>query len=375
MSGPLAGLKVVEMAGLGPCPLAGQLMADLGAEVTVIDRASAPLDVTDINRRGKQSIALNLKNTLGKTIVERLLSQSDVLIEGFRPGVMERLGLGPSDCEALNPRLIYGRITGWGQEGPLSHSAGHDINYLAITGALACIGTKDSGPIPPLNLAADYGGGTLFLVLGVMAALYERSESGKGQTIDAAMIDGVPAMMGLIHQWHAQEAWSLQRENNWIDGAAPFYRCYQTKDAQFMSVGALEPQFFRELIKLLELPPSMVDEQNDRKHWPKHIERLSAAFLMKTQQEWQELFDASDACVAPVLHFNTTAHHPQNQHREIFQHHNGVQQAAPAPRFSRTQAALIAPVTAKGQHSQSILDGLSLTDELRLQIEQSDVLT
>jgi len=375
MPGPLAHLKVVEMAGLGPCPLAGQLLADLGAQVTVIDRQSKKLDVTDINRRGKRSIAPNLKSPLGKDVVERLVCDSDVLIEGFRPGVMERLGLGPVECEALNPRLIYGRLTGWGQDGPLSNTAGHDINYLAITGALACIGTKDSGPIPPINLAADYGGGTLFLVFGVLSALYERAQSGKGQVIDAAMIDGVPAMMGLMHQWHAQGAWTTTRQDNLLDGAAPFYRCYQTKDASFMSVGALEPQFFKELIRLLEFPDSMAVEQNNRDFWPKHIQQFSTAFLTRTQEEWVAHFRGSDACVAPVLTFDNAQFHSHNAHRKIFQTHEGVQQAAPAPRFSRSSVDAIAPVSACGQHTQFVLSELGLTADDMRKLTESGALT
>ena len=222
MAGPLDGLKIVEMAGLGPCPLAGQLLADLGAEVVVIDRKSAAADPTEVNRRGKHSVALNLKSPLGLDAARRLIGQADILIEGFRPGVMEKLGLGPSDCHEINPRLIIGRMTGWGQTGPLAMTAGHDINYLALSGALGAIGAADGPPVPPLNLVADYGGGTMFLIFGVLAALFERGKSGRGQVVDAAMVDGVPAMMGLIHQGLAQGWWRKRREGNMLDGSAPY---------------------------------------------------------------------------------------------------------------------------------------------------------
>ena len=231
MTAALHQLKVIEMAGIGPCPLAGQLLADLGAEVTVIDRASTPADPTDINRRHKRSIALNLKSPEGLKAAQQLIAQADVLIEGFRPGVMEKLGLGPDECLSANPKLIYGRMTGWGQTGPLAQTAGHDLNYLAITGALHPIGAANQPPVPPLNLAADYGGGTMFLLLGILSALYERHSSGQGQVIDAAMVDGVPAMMGLLHTWFARNWWTTERESNFLDGGAPFYRCYTTADA------------------------------------------------------------------------------------------------------------------------------------------------
>ena len=244
MSGPLDGLKVVEMAGLGPCPLAGQFLADLGAEVTLIVRKSGKkADPTDINNRGKRSVALNLKSDAGVEAAMRLVERSDVLIEGFRPGVMERMGLGPAACSARNPRLIYGRMTGWGQTGPLSQMAGHDINYLGITGVLNAIGKADA-PIPPLNIGADYAGGTMFLLLGVLSALFERQSSGKGQVIDAAMVDGAPALMALMHTFLARGMWSNDREANLLDGGAPFYRTYETSDGKHMAVGPLEPQFF-----------------------------------------------------------------------------------------------------------------------------------
>ncbi|MEM9278262.1 MAG: CaiB/BaiF CoA-transferase family protein, partial [Pseudomonadota bacterium] len=268
MPGPLSSLKIIEMVGLGPCPLAGQLMADLGAEVIVIDRKSGQDISQDVNRRGKKSIALNLKDPEGVETALKLISGSDIIIEGFRPGVMERLGLGQDTCLSANPRLVYGRMTGWGQDGPLSHSAGHDINYLAITGYLHAMGKDGEPPVPPLNIAADYGGGSMFLLMGVLSAIVERNISGKGQVVDAAMCEGVPAMMGLVQSMFAQGTWTRNREDNFIDGGAPYYRCYKTADDKFISVGAIEPQFFAELIRLLELDETLLASQNNKAEWP-----------------------------------------------------------------------------------------------------------
>jgi alpha-methylacyl-CoA racemase len=249
MSGPLTGLKVVEMQGLGPAPLAGQFLADLGAEVILVARRSGPADPADINNRGKRSVALNLKHPEGVEAALRLIDRADVLIEGFRPGVMERMGVGPEDCHARNPRLVYGRMTGWGQDGPWAQMAGHDINYLGLTGFLHATGRRDDAPTPPLNIAADYGGGTMFLLFGIMAALWERNRSGLGDVIDAAMVDGASALMSLIHAFRARGQWSEAREANLLDGGAPFYRCYECACGNFLAVGPLEPQFFAELVE------------------------------------------------------------------------------------------------------------------------------
>ena len=355
MSGPLQNLKVIEMTGLGPCPLAGQLLADLGAEVIVIDRKSAKADPADINRRNKQSIALNLKSDQGLSIAKQLIAGADILIEGFRPGVMEKLGLGPEMCHQENPRLIYGRMTGWGQTGPLAKTAGHDINYLSITGALNAIGKDKQPPIPPLNLAADYGGGTMFLLFGVLSALFERSQSGKGQVVDAAMVDGVPAMMGLIHTWFAQQSWTTQRESNLLDGGAPFYRCYETADGKYLSVGPIEPHFFIELVKLSGLPEAEITTQYIQEQWPDKRETYQTLFKAKTREEWMGIFDGTDACVAPVLDFNEVESHPHNKDRGNFIRVNDVLQAAPAPRFDRTPAAAPRRPTGSGADSSNIL--------------------
>ncbi|MGR3524369.1 MAG: CaiB/BaiF CoA transferase family protein [Paracoccaceae bacterium] len=358
MAGPLDGLKLVEMAGLGPCPLAGQLMADLGATVVVIDRASAPADATDVNRRGKQSVALNLKSPDGLEAARRIIAQSDILIEGFRPGVMEKLGLGPAACHAINPGLIFGRMTGWGQDGPLAMTAGHDINYLSLSGALGAIGRADGPPVPPLNLAADYGGGSMFLIFGVLAALYERNRSGRGQVVDAAMVDGVPAMMGRIHQWLALGRWGQGREANLLDGGAPFYRCYATKDGRALSVGPLEPQFFAELVTLAGLPEAHRADQNDPATWPARRALYAQVFARKTRDEWMAIFEGTDACVAPVLDWDEVEHHPHNAARGTFLRVDGVMQAAPAPRFDRTPAAMPGVPGAPGQDTDTVLTGL-----------------
>lgn len=363
MTAALHQLKVIEMAGIGPCPLAGQLLADLGAEVIVIDRASTPADPTDINRRHKRSIALNLKSAEGLAIAQQLIAQADVVIEGFRPGVMEKLGLGPETCLSQNPKLIYGRMTGWGQTGPLAQTAGHDLNYLALTGALYPLGAADQPPMPPLNLVADYGGGTMFLLLGILAALYERARSGQGQVIDAAMVDGVPAMMGLLHTWFARQWWSTEREANFLDGGAPFYRCYTTADDKYLAVAPLEPHFFKELLTKAGIPAEQHASQYQKDHWPERTQQYADLFRQKTQAEWLSIFEASDACVAPVLDFNALESHPHNAARGNFVRVNQVLQAAPAPRFSRTPAKAPMPPTAAGGDTDTLLSELGYSPE------------
>lgn len=372
MSGPLASLKVVEFTGLGPAPLAGQLLADMGADVVTIDRASAPADPTDINRRGKRSIAVNLKSNEGLEITRRLIAQSDVLIEGFRPGVMERLGLGPEDCPET---LIYARMTGWGQDGPWAHTAGHDINYLAMTGALHAMGTADAAPVPPLNLVADFGGGTMFLIFGILSALIERGVSGKGQVVDAAMVDGVPAMMGLIHGMLARGFWSERRGENWLDGAAPFYRCYTCKDGKYISVGALEPQFFAILIDKSGLPDSELNDQNDAQTWAGKSARYAELFATKTRDEWAAIFEGTDACVAPVLSFSEARVHPVNTARGVFDQVDGVTQAAPAPRFSRSTPRAPATPSTTGGDTDAVLAALGLDASEIAALRDAGVLT
>ncbi|GIL01418.1 MAG: alpha-methylacyl-CoA racemase [Alphaproteobacteria bacterium] len=338
--GPLNGLKVVEMAGIGPCPLAGQLLADLGAEVVAIGRRGANPLGGAVNGRGKRALAVDLKHDDGLQVVKGLVARADVLIEGFRPGVMERLGLGPDALLAANPALVYGRVTGWGQDGPLAQAAGHDINYLSLTGLLNAIGDPDRPPVPPLNLAADYAGGTMFLIAGVLAALFERSRSGRGQVVDAAMVDGVGALLGLIHSFRATGAWTNERGANLLDGGAPFYRCYRTADGRFVSVGALEPQFFAALAERLGLDGRWLGERMDRTKWPQLAAELAAAFAARTRDEWAAVFEGTDCCVAPVLDWDEAPRHPHMAARRAFFTADGTTQAAPAPRFSRTPADL-----------------------------------
>ncbi len=355
-SGPLASLRVVEFSGLGPAPLAGQLLADLGAEVITVDRKPAPADPTDINRRGKKSVVIDLKSESGLREALLLIASADVLIEGFRPGVMERLGLGPDVCP---DSLIYARMTGWGQTGPWAQVAGHDINYLALTGALHAMGAGDAPPVPPLNLVADYGGGTMFLIFGILSAVIERGISGKGQVVDAAMVDGVPAMMGLIHGMLAQGTWTETRGDNWLDGAAPFYRCYTCSDGKFIAVGALEPQFYAILLEKLGLPESHRISQNDKDTWADRTKEFADVFATRPRDDWAAVFEGTDACVAPVLTFAEAPTHPHMAARAIFDTCDGIQQAATAPRFSRFDATAPARPRAIGSDTEEILGALT----------------
>ncbi|MGB0853421.1 MAG: CaiB/BaiF CoA transferase family protein [Pikeienuella sp.] len=375
MSGPLAGLKVVEMAGLGPCPLAGQFLADLGAEVTLITRKSGTrADPTDINNRNKRSVALNLKSEQGVEAAMRLVERSDILIEGFRPGVMERMGLGPDACTARNPRLIFGRMTGWGQTGPMSQMAGHDINYLGITGVLNAIGKADA-PIPPLNIGADYAGGTMFLLLGVLSALFERQTSGKGQVIDAAMVDGAPALMALIHSFIGKGLWSTNRESNLLDGGAPFYRTYETSDGKHMAVGPLEPQFFAELVARAGLPDDHRATQMNATEWPNRHDEYAGIFKSRTRDEWEAIFDGTDACVTPILNWAEAPKHPHSVERGAYVEVAGVTQSAPAPRFNRTPPATPRPAVAPGADTDAALSEAGFTAAEIAEMRASGALT
>ena len=373
--GPLKGMKVVEMAGLGPAPLAGQFLSDLGADVILITRKSGKANPADINNRGKRSVALNLKAPEGIEAAKKLIEGADVLIEGFRPGVMERMGLGPDACMAQNPRLVYARMTGWGQEGPMSHMAGHDINYLSITGILNAIGQKDLPPPPPLNIAADYGGGTMFLLLGILSALFERSHSGHGQVIDAAMVDGASALMALIHSMMAVGRWTDNRQANWLDGGAPFYRTYECADGKFLSVGALEPQFHALLVDLAELPQDHKATQNDAQEWPQRHDLYTQVFKQKTRDEWAAIFDGTDACVAPVLSWTEAPSHPHMKARGVFTEVDGVTQVAPAPRFSRSAPGPVGKPPAPGADTESVLAELGYDADTIAGLRDSGVLT
>lgn len=375
MSGPLNGMKVVEMEGLGPAPLAGQFLSDLGAEVTLITRKSGKPDPTDINNRGKRSVALNLKTPDGIEAALRLIERTDVLIEGFRPGVMERIGLGPDTCHGRNPGLVYGRMTGWGQTGPMAQMAGHDINYLGLTGVLNAIGKKDEPPIPPLNIAADYAGGTMFLLLGILSALFERQSSGKGQVIDAAMVDGAPALLALVHAMIARGRWGEERESNWLDGGAPFYRTYECADGKYVSVGPLEPQFFSELVDLAGLPEDHKATQYDETSWARRRDSYAKVFKAKTRDEWVAIFDGTDACVGPVLSWSEAPEHPHMQARGVFTERDGVMQVTPAPRFDRTPPGPVGTPPAPGADTDSVLAELGYDADTIASLRASGVLT
>ena len=362
------------MEGLGPAPLAGQLLADLGAEVTLITRKSRAADPTDINNRGKRSIALNLKSPEGVEVARRLVARADVLIEGFRPGVMERMGLGPEDFPET-PGLIFARMTGWGQDGPLALTAGHDINYLGLTGFLHAIGRGDDSPPPPLNIGADYGGGTMFLIFGILAALYERQRSGRGQVVDAAMVDGASALMGLVHTWIARGHWSERREANLLDGGAPFYRTYECKDGGFLAVGPLEPQFFAELVRLAGLPEDHLATQMDQKSWPERRAAYAMVFASRTRDEWAAIFDGSDACATPVLTWSEAPDHPHLAARGTFVAPGGVTQAAPAPRFSRTPPGDVTLPPAPGGDTDAVLAELGYDEGALARLRAAGVLT
>ncbi|ABB06164.1 CaiB/BaiF CoA transferase family protein [Burkholderia lata] len=339
-NGPLAGLKVIEFAGLGPGPLAGMLLADLGADVVCIDRpAEAAGRFAGVSSRGKRSVVLDLKREDGRAAARALAARADMLIEGYRPGVMERLGLGPEALLALNPRLIYGRITGWGQTGPLAQAAGHDLNYIALTGALAAIGPRAGKPVPPLNLVGDFGGGTMFLLFGLLAALVERQASGRGQVVDAAMIDGALALLGPILELRAQGLWRDGRGSNLLDGGAHFYGTYRCADGAYISIGSIEPAFYALLREKLGISDDPAfDAQMNAADWPALSERMEAIFLTKTRDEWTSLLEGTDVCFAPVLDFDEAAAHPHNLARTSHITVAGVRQPAPAPRFSRTPA-------------------------------------
>ena len=344
MSGPLSGRKVLEVAGIGPGPFCGMMLADLGADILRVDRLEPadlglPLDRKfDVMARGRRSIGLDLKQASAIAIVMELFEKADVLIEGFRPGVAERLGVGPQACLARNPDLVYGRITGWGQDGPLAMTAGHDINYLSQTGALSAIGYRDRPPVAPLNLVADFGGGSMFVLLGIVAALYERERSGKGQVIDAAMVDGVSLLSQMMWTMKATGSLKDERESFLLDGGAPFYRTYETSDGKYMAVGAIEPQFFAELLKGLGLSPDEVPGQLETGAYPEMHKIFTDRFASKTRDEWAEIFAGTDACATPVLTWTEASANEHLRARATVMDNDGVEQAAPAPRFSRTSA-------------------------------------
>lgn len=344
MAGPLSGLRVVEMTGIGPVPFTGMLLADMGADVIRVERR-APVDVGlpgrrearfDVFLRGRHSVPVDLKSKSGRNVVMRLAERADVLIEGFRPGVMERVGLGPRQCLGVNPRLVYGRMTGFGQNGPLAERAGHDINYIALSGALHAIGRKDERPVPPLSLVGDFGGGAMFLAFGLLAAVYEAQRSGHGQVIDCAMCDGSAYLMTAFHALAQEGTWRDRRGENVLDGAAPWYDTYETKDGRYVAVGAIEHRFYEDLLARLGLGDEALPHQHDPSGWTALRERFAEVFRSRTRDEWEDVFEGSDCCVTPVLSILEAAQHPHNRARMTFVEHQGVVQPAPQPRFSRT---------------------------------------
>ncbi|MET0740983.1 MAG: CaiB/BaiF CoA-transferase family protein [Candidatus Nanopelagicales bacterium] len=365
MTGPLEGLRVVEMAGIGPAPFAVMLLADLGADVVRVDRTSS-VDATtpsivhsNVIRRGRRSIAVDLKRTDGRDVVLDLLDRADILVEGFRPGVMERLGLGPAPVYERNPRLVYGRMTGWGQDGPLAQSVGHDIGYIAITGALHGIGRADELPVPPLNLLGDLGGGALFLVVGVLAALHEVERTGRGQVVDAAVVDGTSVLTNFIRGLRAEGTWSSdERGSNLLDSGAPFYEVYACADGLPLAVGALEPEFYEQLLQHSGIPVvDAIRPENrlDRDSWAAGKAAWSAWFATKPRAEWLRLLEGTDACVAPVLDWDEAAQHPHLVARGTYLLADGVVQAAPAPRFGATRLSLGLPPARAGAHTDEVL--------------------
>lgn len=368
MPGPLSHLTVIELAGIGPGPFACMLLADMGARVIRIDRAPSPSKggLDDLMRndsvvdRGRESLSLNMKEPRAVEAVLRLVEKADILIEGFRPGVAEKLGLGPAPCHARNPKLVYGRMTGWGQTGPLAQTAGHDINYVALSGALHAIGTA-AQPLPPLNLVGDYGGGGMLLAVGVLAAVTQAQHSGQGQVVDAAMTDGAALLMAAQYGLMAKGFWKDARESNFLDGAAHFYGTYECQDGKHVAVGAIEPQFYRQLLALCGIADPQFQQQLDQAQWPALRAKLAAVFRTRTRAQWCEVLEGTDACFAPVLSMREAAGHPHNAARGTFVQPDGVVQPAPAPRFDRTPSVLPPKAPRTGEHTAQVLAGAGYT--------------
>ncbi len=363
--GPLQDLTVLELGGIGPVPFCGMVLADMGATVVRVDRVDAVGTgerVTDPLLRGRRSVAVNLKDPEGAALVLRLAATADAVIEGFRPGVAERLGIGPAECAEANPALVYGRMTGWGQDGPLANVAGHDINFIALAGVLGMIGPADGDPSVPLNLIGDFGGGGLLLAIGVLGALLEARSSGRGQVVDAAMVDGAALLTTMIHGFRAEGHWSDDRGSNLLDGGAPFYGVYKTADDRYLTIGSIEPAFFAELVERVGLTGELPD-QYDRSHWPELHSRLEEAFAVRTLAEWQAALEGTDVCFAPVLSVDEAASHPHNVARGTFIEVAGVLQPAPAPRFSRTAPEAPAAPVGAGADTGDVLAALGLTSQ------------
>lgn len=383
--GPLSGLKIVEVAGIGPAPFAAMMLSDMGADVIRVDRlensnggdpAAPP---SDIFNRGRRSIALNLKSAGGLKTLLDLIGQADAVMEGFRPGVAERLGFGPEVCQEINPKLVYGRMTGWGQEGPYALTAGHDINYIALAGVLAHLGREGEKPTPPINLVGDFGGGGMLLAFGLVCALLEAGRSGQGQIVDAAMVDGSASLMTMVWGFKAMGMWSDDRGTNLLDTATHFYDTYECADGNFVSIGSIEPQFYAELLKHTNLEQVYVDlgepmpTQMDKAKWPEMKAHLAAIFVTKSRDEWSALLEGTDICFAPVLTMDEAAQHPHNVHRKTFVEVAGITQPAPSPRFDRTPGEIQRPPSHPGQHTDEILsEWLGAESQEIAELRQSD---
>jgi alpha-methylacyl-CoA racemase len=377
--GPLSGFKIIELAGIGPGPFCGMMLADMGAEVIRVERFSAAADSAatapkDILARNRRSIAVDLKSPAGIETVMRLMEGADALFEGFRPGVTERLGLGPDQCLERNERLVYGRMTGWGQDGPMAQAAGHDINYIGLAGALHAMGRAGEKPVPPLNLVGDFGGGGMLLAYGLVCALLEVSKSGKGQVVDAAMIDGTSALMAMFYSMSASGRFHLDRGTNLLDGGAHFYDTYRTKDDEHICIGSIEPQFYALLIEKAGLDAEKFAPQMDESQWPELKAELTNVFLTKTRAQWCELMEGTDVCFAPVLNLEEAAEHPHSKARNSYLQVDGVLQHAPAPRFSRTKAGEVKGARVPGEDSRAVLQEFGFSDAEVGQLEGDQVI-
>ena len=364
--GPLNGVKIIEVGGIGPGPFCGMMLSDMGAEIIRVERKGG-LSLSDpkydLLTRNRKSISINLRDQQGVETLLKMVEQVDALQEGFRPGVMEKLGIGPDDCLKRNPRLVYGRMTGWGQEGPLARAAGHDINYIALSGALHSIGRKDQCPVPPLNLVGDFGGGGMLLAFGMVCALLETQKSGQGQVVDAAMTDGSATLMTMIYGLKAAGLWTDKPGANLLDTGAHFYDTYETADNKFIAIGSIEPQFYELLLKLAEIDDPQFQCQLDFAQWPQLKDKLSVLFKTKTRDAWCEIMEGSDVCFAPVLSMSEAPEHPHNKQRKTFIENEGVLQPAPAPRFSRTEPEIKSPPPTPGQDTQSVLIDFGFTEQ------------
>ena len=360
--GPLSGIKIIELAGIGPGPFCGMLLSDMGAEVIRVDRAGPARRGHDVLTRGRKSIAVDLKSDAGRETILKLCESADALFEGFRPGVTERLGLGPDDCMARNEKLVYGRMTGWGQEGPMAMAAGHDINYISLAGALHAVGEAGQKPVPPLNLVGDFGGGGMVLAFGLVCALLEAKSSGKGQVVDTAMVDGAATLMAMFFTMKNAGAFKTERGTNLLDGGAHFYGTYETKDGKYISLGSIEPQFYALLIEKAGLDAEHFSGQMDQSRWGDYKAELTEVFKTKTRDEWCEIMEGTDVCFAPVLSIDEVADHPHNKARNTFVELDGVMQPAPSPRFSRSEPELTHASRMPGEDSEEVLAAAGFSD-------------